>query len=246
MIRPRSERDGAGCERCSLVVNAQSPFRRFDARVKLAVSLAASAAVMLPLAPLTLFAVGFAGLLGSAGATSHAAGQVWRLRWLFLVLLVVDWAFVGPAFAVLIALRLGVMICAFSFLVTTTTADELRTGLEGLGLPPRGAFVLGEAFAALDLFERELRGIVEAQRARGIVLETARGPRRERLRQLAALVVPAVVLATQRAWAVHEAAATRGFGAPHRRVWTARALGRRDWALLSGALSAVVALWWWQ
>ena len=227
-----------------LSVNDQSRFRRIDARVKLAVSLAASAAVMLPLVPLSVCAVGFAALLVAAGATRHAAEQLRRMRWLLLVLLVVDWAFVGLGFAALISIRLVLLASAFSFLVATTTPDEVRLALEQLGLPARGAFAFAEAFAAIGLFEREWRGIVEAQRARGIVLFVEGESWRARLDRLKALVVPAVVLATQRAWAVHEAAAARGFGAPGRRPLGAAALGPADWGLLLGVVGGVAMLWW--
>ena len=53
--------------------------RHVDARTKLALAASASAAVMLPLAPLVVFLAGFAGLLIAAGLSAAAAAQVRRL-----------------------------------------------------------------------------------------------------------------------------------------------------------------------
>jgi energy-coupling factor transporter transmembrane protein EcfT len=221
-----------------LALVADSPLRRVDARVKLALGLAASAAVMLPLAPLALAVGAGALLIGAGRLTAAAAAPMRRMAPLLALLFALDWAFVGLAFALLITLRLTLLVTAFTILVATTTPDELREGLERLGLPARLAFALASAYRSLAHLEREWRTIEEAQRARGIAPLHAVGdtrPWRQRLIALVALVVPAVVLATQRAWALTEAATVRGLESPRRARPTPAPLAGRDRALLAAA-----------
>jgi energy-coupling factor transporter transmembrane protein EcfT len=211
--------------------------RRVDPRTKLALSLATSAAVTLPLPSLALVAACFAGLLMTADVARPAAAQLWRGRLWLAVLFLLDCGFVGVDFAVLITLRLALLTSSFILVFATTTPDELRLAAERLGLPPRLAFAFATAFGSLGLLEREWRGILEAQQARGIAGTSARTPwprlRRADLTRVAALVVPAIVLATQRAWSISEAAATRGFESPQRRAYRVLRLRAVDHTLLA-------------
>jgi energy-coupling factor transporter transmembrane protein EcfT len=236
------------------VLTGDSFLRSVDPRTKLVLALAASTAVALPLTPLVFVSGCFASLLAAAGLARPAAAQLWRARLWFTVLFLLDWFFVGLGFATLITLRLALLSSAFILVFASTTADELRLAGERLWLPPRLAFAFATAFRSLGLVEREWRGIFEAQAARGIVVgagarsELHRGrsrrgrarrwqPRQWRVRKadlarVAALVVPAVVLAAQRAWAISEAAAARGFESPQRRAYRILRLGTLDHALL--------------
>ena len=211
--------------------------RRVDPRTKIALSLAASAAVGIPLPPLAFFGACFVGLLAGAGLARQAAAQLWRARLWFAVLFLLDWTFVGVDFAVLITLRLALLAAAFILVFATTTPDELRVAGERLGLPPRLAFAFATAFRSLALLEREWQGILEAQKARDIVgMQSLEKPhwwlRRDDFTSAAALVVPAIVLAAQRAWSISEAAAARGFESPLRRSYRTLRLGALDHVLL--------------
>jgi len=185
-------------------------------------------------------AVCLAGLLAAGRLASAAATQFWKARLWLLVLFVFDALLIGFDFAVLITLRLVVLAAAFTIVFATTTTDELCLAGERLGLPRRLAFALAMAFRSLGLVEREWQEIREAQQARGIELPARRrwGVRREDLRNAAALVVPAIVLAVQRAWTINEAAVVRGFESPLRRPYRQLRLRRLDHALL--AATAVV------
>jgi energy-coupling factor transporter transmembrane protein EcfT len=218
--------------------------RAADPRTKIALALAASAAVTLPLAPLVVVAACLASLLAVGRLARAAATQLWKARLWLLVLFLLDSLCIGVDFAVLITLRLVVLAAAFTIVFATTTTDELCLAGERLGLPPRLAFALAMAFRSLGLVEREWQEIREAQQARGIELPaTRRAPRRwsvrrEDLGNATALVVPAIVLAVQRAWTISEAAAARGFESPLRRPYRQLRLRRLDHALL--AATAVV------
>ncbi len=225
-------------------VAGSSFLRRVDPRTKITLSLAASAAVALPLLPLTLVVGCFGVLLAASSLARHAASQLWRMRLWLTALFLFDWYCVSPDFAALITLRLVLLTSTFLVVFATTTPDELRLAGEWFGLPSRLAFAFATAFRSLGLVEREWYGILEAQRARGIGMETtaeARSrPARRRLRRddlttATALVVPAIVLATQRAWSISEAAAARGFGSPLERRYRALRLHALDHALLAAA-----------
>lgn len=227
----------------------ESFLRRTDPRTKVLLALLVSGAVMLPLAPLAAFATAFGVLVAVAGLGARAWAALWRIRWLLLVLFALDWAFVGPELAVLVTLRLVLLVTAFQLVLATTRPEELGEALERLGMPERIAFSLSVAQRSLGDFESEWRRILEAQQARGIVFVVAGETRMQRLRrwwrQSLGLVVPAIVLATQRAWAVHEAAAARGLGsAPATREPAPLAPG--DWLLLAGSAAGFAGLLLWR
>ena len=233
--------------RSPLALATHSFLRRTDARTKLALALGASSAVMLPLAPLALFVAGFAGLVVVGGLVKPAAAQVRRVAPLLGLLFAVDWLLVDLPFAVLITLRVVLLVTAFTVLVSTTTADELRVGLERLGLPARLAFALASAYRSLAQLEREWQTIIEAQRARGLLAAAGDGRNwRARLSDAVALVVPAIVLATQRAWALSESATERGLESPSRRPRDVRPLTRLDRVLLAGTAGLLLALLAWR
>lgn len=225
-----------------------SPLRRVDARAKLLLGLAASAAVMLPLAPLAVAVAAFALLIGLGGLRDGALAPLRRVALLLVLLFALDWALVDARFALLITLRLVLLASAFTVLVATTTPDELRIALERLGLPARLAFALATAYRSLADAEREWQAIIEAQQARGIALLAgdARTPWRRRLADAVALVVPAIVLATQRAWSLTEAAVMRGLEAPHRARPEPARLRALDRGLLATAAVLLLGLALWR
>ncbi|MBN2005509.1 MAG: energy-coupling factor transporter transmembrane protein EcfT, partial [Anaerolineae bacterium] len=104
---------------------------------------------------------------------------------------------------------------------------------------------LSLAFQSVSLLEEEWRAIREAQQARG-----AWSPERltlrnlgSRLSGLVALIAPAIVLTTRRAWAMTEAASARGLDAPNRQTYHRLAMKPLDWLLLGVTATALAALW---
>jgi energy-coupling factor transport system permease protein len=230
----------------NLALVENSPLRQADPRTKLALSLCASLAVMLTLEKLVIFMGLYVVLLLWARLLPEAARQVWRLKWVLLILFVVDWIFVSRDLAVIIVLRLTLLAGAFALFFATTTPGELRLALEWLRVPYRYAFSLSLAFQSVGLLDDEWRAIREAQWVRG-AWSRPTGWRNllERVRDLVALAVPAVVLTTKRAWAMTEAAYARGFDSPHRRPYRHLAMRGLDWLLLAGtvAVAAILFLW---
>jgi energy-coupling factor transport system permease protein len=203
---------------------------------------------MLPLPRLVVFMGVYALLLLWARLLPEAARQVWRLKWVLLVLFVVDWIFVSLDLAVVVTLRLVLLAGAFSLFFGTTTPGELRLALEWMRVPYRYAFSLSLAFQSVGLLDDEWRAIREAQRARGAWVPPQSSWRElvERLRDLVALAVPAIVMTTKRAWAMTEAAYARGFDSPRRRPFRRLSMGWLDWILLLAALVVMLALVLWR
>jgi energy-coupling factor transport system permease protein len=229
-----------------LVLVERSPLRSADPRTKLALSLCASLAVMLSLEKLAAFLGLYALLILWARLLPIAAQQVWRLKWVLLFLFVGDWLLVSLDLAVIITLRLILLSGVFALFFATTTPAEMRLALEWMRVPHRYAFSVSLAFQSIGLLDDEWRTIREAQHARGAWSQPQKWRElSSRVRDLISLTVPAVVLATKRAWAMTEAAYARGFDSPHRRPYRQLALRRLDWLLLSAAVivAAILILW---
>jgi energy-coupling factor transporter transmembrane protein EcfT len=225
----------------TLALVEASPLRRFDPRAKLLLCLCASLMVMLPLDRLALFSLLYLTLLTWAKLLRPAAQQVWRMRWILLILFAVDWWLVGIDLAAIITLRLILLAGVFALLFSTTTITEFRLALERLRLPYRYAFSLSLAFQSLSLLDDEWRAILEAQQVRGALPEI-HGFKSlvHQMRNLVSLTVPAVVLTTRRAWEITEAATARGFDSPKRRPYRSLIWRGHDWALAVASLLVVV------
>jgi energy-coupling factor transport system permease protein len=229
-----------------LTLVEHSPLRGVDPRTKLALALCTSLAVMLPLERLVVALVLYAGLLAWARLLPVALRQVWRLRWLLLVLFIVDWLVISPELATVITLRIVLLAGTFALFFSTTTPGELRLALEWMRLPYRYAFSVSLAFQSVDLLDEEWRTIREAQRARGAwQLKEGWRDLRGQVRDMVALTVPAMVMTAKRAWSMTEAAYARGFDSPRRRPYRRLSMGRLDWLLLALTLvSGLVLVFW--
>lgn len=237
-----SKRRRVGDYRSVLV--AASPLRAADPRAKLGLSLCASLLVMLPLERLAVAVGLYAVMLLWARLARPALRQLWRLKIVLGGLFLLDWQLVGLDLAVVVTLRLALLAGAFTLMFATTTPGEFQRALEWFGVPYRYAFSVGLAFQSLALLDDEWRTILEAQQARGawspptgwrVLLHT--------IRDWVALTVPAIVMTTQRAWSITEAAYARGFDSPHRKPYRVLRMKMLDWALLVSGASVALALW---
>ena len=225
----------------------ESPLRQVDPRVKLEMSILVALAVMLPLARLVAVWLAFMAIMFPA----RLAGEVWyqirRIVWILVVLFILDWFAVGLEFALLITFRFSLVVSAFVVFIATTRPEEFRLALERLGIPYPYAFSFSLAFQSISLMNEEWQAIREAQRSRG-AWEERRGLGRvgERLNDLVALGVPAIVLTVKRAWTLTEAAYTRGFDSPHRKPYRQLAMQPVDWVLAISSLAVIVLVFIWR
>lgn len=232
-----------GSQRVVLVED--SPLRPVDPRTKLTMVLCASLAVMLPLERMLAFMGFYTLVLLWARLLPEAVQQVWRLKWILIVLFILDWFLIDLNLAIVVSLRLILLAGVFTMFFATTTASELGLALESLRVPYRYAFSLSLAFQSLGLLGEEWGTIREAQRARG-VFSVESGIRKlvENVRDLIAFTVPAIVTTTKRAWSMTEAAYARGFDSPHRKSYRTLSFCWYDWVLLAGTGFVTVLMFW--
>jgi energy-coupling factor transporter transmembrane protein EcfT len=228
-----------------MVLVEASPLRKVDPRTKLFISLAVSLVVMMPLERLAIFLGMYILFLLWARLLLPAAQQVWRLKWVLLLLFAFDWWLIGLDHAVLICTRLVLITGIFALFFSTTTTRELGLALEKLRVPYRYAFSLSLAFQSLGLLDDEWRAIREAQSSRGAAPETSSFRRFvARISDLVSLTIPAIVLTTKRAWAITEAAYARGFDSPLRSSYHTLTFSRLDAILMAGTVALIVILSW--
>ena len=144
-----------------LVLIEELPLRRVDPRTKLFVSVAVSLVVMMPLERLAMFLGVYVLFLLWARSLIPAAEQIWRLKWLLLLLFAFDRWLISLLHAVTICARLILLAGIFALFFSTTTTRELGLALEKLCVPYRYAFSLSLAFQSLGLLDDEWRVIRE-------------------------------------------------------------------------------------
>jgi energy-coupling factor transport system permease protein len=228
-----------------LALVEDSPLRKADPRIKLFVSVAVSLVVMMPLNRLAIFLGVYALFLLWSHLLIPAARQLWRMKWILILLFALDWWLIDLDHAIIICTRLALLAGVFALFFSTTTNRELGLALEKLRVPYRYAFSLSLAFQSLGLLDDEWRAIREAQLSRGAMPEFSSF--RKLLAQvgdLVSLTVPAVVLTTKRAWAITEAAYARGFDSPHRTSYYRLSFSWLDALLMTGTAAVIILLYW--
>lgn len=231
----------------SIQLNQASPLRMLDPRTKLLISIALSLAVMLPLQKLGFFMGVYILFLIWARLVPETLRQIWSLRWLLLFLFLIDWWLVSLELATVITLRLILISGVFSLFFSTTSTNELSLALESLHLPYRYAFSINLAFQSIGLLQEEWQAIREAQQSRGILIKFE--GLRQLIRQvgdLIALTVPAIVLTTRRAWAITEAAYSRGFDSPQRKSYYQLQMHWFDWIFMGSVIAIMAAFFLWR
>jgi energy-coupling factor transport system permease protein len=218
-----------------------SPLRSVDPRIKLVLSMTSSLAVMMPLERLLVYVLAYSVFLLWSKLMIPTLQQIWRLKYILIMLFIMDTLFVDVHLAVVVTIRIIMLAGVFTLFVSTTTPDELRLALERLGMPFRFAFSISMAFQSIDYLQQEWQAIREAQMARGIwsIKPIKLHNYAAQLIEFVALTVPAIVLTTRRAWAITEAASARGFDAPHRKPFHHLSMKGKDWLLLLSALGFI-------
>jgi energy-coupling factor transport system permease protein len=134
------------------------------------------------------------------------------------------------------AVKLLNLVTVFFIFFNTTLPEDLGNALVKMGLPYTVAFVVSTALQFVPAITFRVRNVLDAQRARGIPLE----PGWQALRHYAAFLGPVLIQAFQMAEALAEAMEARGFAHPGRTFMKDYRMRTRDWAVLLGALAAVI------
>jgi len=182
-------------------------------------------------------------------ALARAWGELYRIRWLLMALLLFSltvWSLLaqGPtpffwrvsreslAFGAATFLKLGAMMLAGLVLLATTRVEELFLGLVRLRLPYAVAFAFALALRWVpEVYQTALR-VKEAQEVRGLALQEG-GPI-TRLKCNLPLLVPIFLLTLRRTQTMSWALEARGFQAHRERTYLLDLrMAPRDWLVLA-------------
>lgn len=243
-----------------LYVPGNSLLHRFDPRTKMVLLLAIlllAVATDRPEVPASLLAVTLA-----ATAAARAWPALRRVRLLLFTVsafTLVLWSFAaqgstplfGPIereallFALATALKLTTMITSSTLFLATTRNEAIVSGLIRLGLPFPVGFAFSTALRLVPTFVGAGVTIIEAQKSRGLDVES--GSLLTRMRKHLPLMVPVFAAALRSTNQFAMALESKGFGArPRRSDYLQLRFALRDWlGTAAGAAAIVLALYLW-
>ena len=186
-----------------------TPLHRLHPVAKLALALSIVVAALILSHPVYLVAL-LAGTVGLAvSAKTH------RDWWRFIQLSI---SLEGIAFGAMMALRLFVVVSAFTVISLTLHPDEFTQVLARVAYRSGLAVSLSTRFYPAVV--RDASAIMNAQRSRGLDLDS--GSRFSRIRRRIPVVIPLFHSSLERAVGTAEAMEARGFGTAKRTRWRKR------------------------
>ena len=227
---------------------------RLDPRTKMFLLIGAFALAFLfvnPLYGLVVLAIVLA--FGYAAKSLVNLKRIWFILFMIAVMTVILWSIFGggetPLFwfvereallyAVGAALRIDVMIIAGMIFLSTTRNEEIATGLVKLGIPYRFAFAASTALRLVPTIAATGSTIGQAQRSRGLDLES--GNIIQRVRKNTPLLIPVFVSTIRSTNVFSMALESKGFGASKERTYFLEiGMSRRD-ALVLVAFAVLLA-----
>jgi len=142
------------------------------------------------------------------------------------------------AYGILTAIKIDVILMAGIVFLATTRNEEIMTGLVRLGVPYVMCFAFSTALRLVPTFAATGATVVEAQRSRGLELDT--GSLLSRMKAYVPLMAPIFLVSIRNANLMAMALEARGFGANKRRTFYIQLRMRaRDWLAL--AVTAAIA-----
>lgn len=152
----------------------------------------------------------------------------------------------APWFALGMATKLVVILCAGILFLSVTRIEELAYALYRVGLPYKIGFTMSLAFRLVPVFVEAAGTVVQAQRCRG--LDFDHGSLWERLRRYIPVIVPVFMGALRRADNMAMALEARGFQSQGARTTLARyEMKAADGValLVLGLIEGVYLFLWW-
>ncbi len=241
-----------------LYLDYNTVIHRLDPRTKLILFLYAFIGLVLYEHPLWMLPIAILILLQTALARAWI--NLWRLRYLLFLLTV--WSLVlwnlfvagdtplflfvskeSLLFSIARTMLVLLMIIAGVNLISTTRNEELVLGLIKFGLPYRVGFALSTSLRLVPTTADSLQTIAQAQRSRGLDLES--GNVLERLRKWLPLLIPVFITTIRSTNIFGMALESKGFGArPDRTFYLQTEMHTIDWVLLIlGGIITVTAVY---
>jgi len=251
----------------------ESPFRRLDFRVKLAILVVATVLAFLWENPTLMAVLALSLLICSlvAGIPPSYLARLFRLTLPFYAIVLLthgfwntsvgrtalwtaprSWPLVGGslqltseglAYGAMVILRTLSLILAIPVVIFTTDLNALIVGLVQMRIPYRVAFVLSATLRFVPLLLEEINSITEAQRLRGLAMEKM--SLSQRLQVYSRIAVPLILGAMTKSQQIELVLASRAFsGSPDRTYLHELTLNPVDYVVLAVcALILVAALW---
>ena len=218
---------------------------RLDPRTKMLLLLGSFVLAFLYVNP--LYGLGVLAVVLLFGASARVLinlRRIWFVLLMIGVMTTILWSIFGggttPLFwfvereaflyAVGAALRIDVMIIAGMIFLSTTRNEEIATGLVKLGIPYRFAFAVSTALRLVPTIAATGSTIGQAQRSRGLDLES--GNIIQRVRKNTPLLIPVFVSTIRSTNVFSMALESKGFGASTKRTYFLRLAMKRQDALV--------------
>jgi energy-coupling factor transport system permease protein len=175
--------------------------------------------------------------------------KFWKMLLLFLIFVFLIWIIVPKlrglpwSFheAAMLAIRIDTFVVAGIFFGTITRIEEFTYALTTLGVPYKGAFALSLGFRLVPLFYQNLRTIIDAQRSRGVDLDSA--GLLEKGKMYLPMISILISYGLRNADLMAMSLESKGFGySPHRTSFLQPKFGSRDVVALLAVLSVLAFL----
>ena len=140
-------------------------------------------------------------------------------------------------------IRFLVLIQTFSIFFLTTSPDMLGLALEQSGIPYEICFAFTTAVRFVPVLAEEAQTIIDAQRARGLELESGNIIRR--IRNYIPILIPLIVNAIRRSMELAETMESRAWGAVKNRtnLYALRIKGRDILLIVSSLIILIISVY---
>ena len=143
-------------------------------------------------------------------------------------------------FGIVTAIKIDTMLIAGIIFLSTTRVEETTIGLVKLGVPYVMCFAFSTALRLVPTFAATGTTVVEAQRSRGLELDT--GSLWSRMKAYIPLMVPVFLVSIRNANLMAMALESRGFGAARKRTFYIQLKMRlSDWLALGLTVVLIAA-----
>ncbi len=227
---------------------------RLDPRVKVTILLVCFVLAFVSFHPVYLaLLMSLILIYGAIGKSLSNLKRIWFVLFMVGLMAIVLWSIFAAghtplfwrvtresvAFGVSTALRIDAMIIAGMVFLSTTRNEEIMAALIRFRLPFPAAFAFSTALRLVPTFVGAGATIIQAQRSRGLDLET--GNVLERTRKYVPLLVPILLTALRSTDQMAMALESKGFGAQRvRSMYLQLKMSAVDWAFLAASLALLV------
>lgn len=228
---------------------------RLDPRTKITIFLLSFVAILMFESPFWMLPIAFLIILQLV--VSRALYNLRRIRYILIVLTVssmILWNLFShgktPLFwilqvesmeyAIARTMLMVLMISAGMVLISTTRTEELVLGMIRMGLPYRVGFAISTALRMVPTIAASTITISQAQRSRGLDLDS--GNILERIRKFLPLLVPVFISSIRNTNIFGMALESKGFGAREKRTFYLKLqMGKADYFVLTFAILFTLA-----